>query len=80
MRTVTDSIGSLPPCSVNECLTDLDPVKRQIRIARLKLGSILDALDRIETLPLQVYSLLESTGEVAAAVDRLVESLPKNRD
>jgi hypothetical protein len=80
MRTVTDCIGSLPPRNINEGLTDLDSVKRQIRIARLKLGSVLDALDRAEASPFQIYSLLENVGQVTTAVDHLVDSLPTNRD
>ena len=80
MRTVTDCIGSLPPRDVNSGLTDLDSVKRQIRIARLKLGSILDALDRTEASPFQVHSLLETTGKVTTAVDHLVDALPKDCD
>jgi hypothetical protein len=78
MSTVTDYISSFPPINMNERLTDLDSVKRQIRIARLKLGSILDAFDRVESSPLAIDLLLESTGDVNASVDRLVEVLSSN--
>lgn len=75
MSTVLDYTDSLPPVNMNEGLTDLDSIKRQIRIARLKLGSVLDAFDRTETSPFQLDAISETTGEVANAIDRLVEVL-----
>ena len=75
MSTVLDYTRSLPPVNMNEGLTDLDSIKRQIRIARLKLGSILDAFDRTEASPLQIDGIAEATGEVAYAIDGLVEAL-----
>ena len=85
MSTVTAYIGSPPPAHMNEGLTDLDSIKRQIRIARLKLGSILDAFDRTEASPIQIDAISETTSEVANAIDRLVEALsdaqaPYDRD
>jgi hypothetical protein len=75
MSTVLDYTDSLPPVNMNEGLTDLDSIKRQIRIARLKLGSILDAFDRTEASPFQLDAIAETTGDVANAIDRLVEEL-----
>jgi len=78
MNTYVEHTGSRSLANMIDGQPDLNYVKRQIRISRLKLGSILDVFDRKDSSQIDVDLLLESTCDIAAGIDRLVEVLSAN--
>lgn len=54
---------------------DVKTVQRQIRIARLKLGAILEQLEQLEATRSAVEHLNDRATDVLAEVDRMSESI-----
>jgi hypothetical protein len=59
---------------------DLASIEQQIRIARLKLGTVLDRLESQQLEPAISDQLLHSTAHINDEVDRLIEALGRHAD
>jgi hypothetical protein len=57
--------------------TDFQFIERQIQIARLKLGSVLDYLDCGAPEQRVVERIRDHAADIASEVDRLLDTLPQ---
>jgi hypothetical protein len=68
--------GTMTTQMLNERI-DLKTVQRQIRIARLKLGAILEQMDQVEATGPIVEHLNDRAADVMAEIDRMAESIQR---